>query len=271
MDRDPRVQASPEAADPAPEAARPDRPRLRVHVIWASVVVAALLVVAPVVLMQTWRQENRKDLSGLADLVSGVFTEDVTHHFFSSVSEAGQGHLLELATLRTNEALSETLTRSWLGIDVESTVRVDVPVVYRYGVPWDSGWTITLRGTEDSGTRCLVEAPALEPFLPPSVDTSGLTIQSHEAMLGPRVADSRNRLIRQLTPWASRMARSPEYHSLVRELARRTLTEYVQQWLLTTELTGVDSTITVDARFADDRPDSLLTAPAEIPLRPQAR
>ena len=59
------------------------------------------------------------------------------------------------------------------------------------------------------------------------------------------------------------LANTPEYRAIVRELARRTLVDYVQQWLLRSQLVDASRSLSVYARFADDAPDSLQSATLE--------
>lgn len=267
MDHDHRTRdTSTGPAVPSDDATRRRVPTGRsasVHLVWALALVIAL--VTPLFYLKSLRQENRADVGAVAaGIQKAFFTQDVTQHFFSSVSEVGEGKLLELAQLRTQETLTETLSRSWLGLDMHSTVRLDAPVIYRYGVRWDTGWEVTLTAAADSvGRICLVDAPALEPFDPPTIDTSGFRVATEERLLSPDTRESRDRLLRKFTPYAARLARTPEYQSIVRELARRTLTEYVEQWLVNARLVEEGRPVTVYARFADDAPDSLQSGPLE--------
>jgi hypothetical protein len=231
-----------------------------VHFVWASVVVVALL--APIWFFKEMRQENRADAAALASGVSQVFRQDVTHHFVSSVSEVGEGRLLELAKLQTQETMTQTLTRSWLGFAAESTVRIEAPVIYRFGVRWDTGWEVTVAG-DSTSMVCLVDAPALEPFQPPAIDTSGLRLSSREEFLAPSTKSSQEAMLRRFTPHVRELANTPEYRAIVRELARRTLVDYVQQWLLRSQLVDASRSLSVYARFADDAPDSLQSATLE--------
>lgn len=249
---DPRRRES-----PTPGATgRRNWPSVTVHFVWATAVVVALC--APIFLLKSFRAENRRDVSQVVDGLGRVFHQDVTHHFSSSLSEVGEGRLLELARLRTNESLSQTLTRGWLGLDAVSSVRLDAPVIYRYGVRWDTGWRVSLSAAPDSSAWvCLVDAPALEPFQPPTVDTSGFRVATQEPWLAPSTRASREELIRSFTPHVAEIANTREYRSVVRELARRTLVDYVEQWLLRARLVDPAMPITVYARFADDAPDSL--------------
>lgn len=249
--------APPEASTTPSAPRQRNWPSVTVHLVWALAFVAALCT--PIFFMKSFRAENRSDVDALARGVGrAFFRQDVTQRFFGSVSAVGEGRLLELAQLRTHETLTETLSRNWLGLDMQSTVRLDAPVIYRYGVRWDTGWQITLTAGADSLRRvCLVDAPPLEPFQPPTVDTSGFLVATEEQILGPDTGPARDALLRRFTPHVSRIATTPEYRAIVRELARKTLVDYVEQWLLNSRLVDPGTEVTVYARFADDTPDSL--------------
>jgi hypothetical protein len=90
-----------------------------------------------------------------------------------------------------------------------------------------------------------------------------LRLSSREEFLAPSTKSSQEAMLRRFTPHVRELAATPEYRAIIRELARRTLVDYVQQWLLSARLTDASLPLSVYARFADDAPDSLQSATLE--------
>jgi len=238
--------------------AESQKPRVTVHLIWACVVLAVAAV--PMFLGWTARDSAEGVRDDIAATLRAAFQGDVTHRFYSSGPQLREGRGLEVASLRMAESFERTHIARFLGIEGVSHVRVDVPVTYRYFVPWDNGWRVVLtRGAPDtlSGLLappiCVVEAPALEPFLPPAIHTHEMRIDRakewHLQRFNQAIVDS---VLTEITPVTTERAQSLEYRTLVREAARKRLKEFVRLWVLQMDEIDPETDVRVYVRFADD-------------------
>lgn len=145
------------------------------------------------------------------------------------VVETTPGGLLEVATLRMTEDFYKSDRLTWWGIYLGETVsQVQVAATYRYGVPLsDPAWTIVTRGLVT-----VVVAPELQPSLPVAIDTA--TLREHTQNGWARFDKEVNlqELRRSVSETLAARASDPTRAVLVREAGRRTIAEFVEQWLI---------------------------------------
>ena len=139
------------------------------------------------------------------------------------------GGLLEASTMAMTEDFYKSESKTWWGIDLGATVsHIQALVTYRYGVPLsDPAWEIVTRGQ-----TCVVVAPTLRPSVPVAIDTG--TLREKTSSGGARFDKLANleALRRSLTTELAERADDPTRLSLVREASRRTIGEFVEQWLV---------------------------------------
>lgn len=255
--------------------------------------VAIAMIIASLVALRWCQEAPRRAVESaghaLQDALGTLFVGELTTRFVSMAPELAGGAALELATLKVPERIERERVRRFLGVQARTTVAIEVPVNYRYQVPWDQGWRITLTaapggvpatahlGTGPSvapgaGGRpmvhlCLVDAPALVPGLPPAIDTRTLRIQRTKDWALQRVPDAMvDSLLVQITPLIMERAASAQYKALVRETARQRLAQFVRLWVLQQDEIDSAREVQVIVRFADDGRGVGELAPARPPV-----
>ena len=143
------------------------------------------------------------------------------------------GGLLEVASMRMTEQFDKRFVYEVLGLQVGETVaHVRVPATYRYHIELAPLWKI-----ERNDEVFRVVTPPVKPSLPVAVDLAHLEQDEGGTwLLLPFNADAdREALLREITGKLAQKAASPAYLALQREDARKTVTEFVEKWLVTQE------------------------------------
>ena len=143
------------------------------------------------------------------------------------------GGLLEVSSMRMTEQFDKRFVYEVLGLQVGETVaHVRVPATYRYHIELAPLWKI-----ERTDEVFRVITPPLKPSLPVAVDLARLEQDEGGTwLLLPFNADAdREALLREITGKLAQKATSPAYVALQREDARKTVTEFVEKWLVTQE------------------------------------
>ena len=143
------------------------------------------------------------------------------------------GGLLEVSTMRMTEQFDKRFVYEVLGLEVGETVaHVRVPATFRYHIELAPLWKI-----ERTDEVFRVVTPPVKPSLPVAVDLARLEQDEGGSwLLLPFNADAdREALMRELTAKLAQKAASPAYLALQREDARKTVTEFVEKWLVTQE------------------------------------
>lgn len=252
----------------SPEASRPRRDRTAWRWPLVTILLAGLFAAAYFVTLERFVAAGRglaaapgAAVAGLERLSRGLLRGEVTLRFLSSVPEVAGSPAgrLELATAEVIETITRTDERSALWDLVPlgtTTVEIRVPVVYRYHVPMDGDWRVTV-----SGDRAEVVAPRLRPSLPPALRTDRMERRVESGWLRFDGAVRLAELERQLVPLVVARAGDPRHLALARESARRSLAGFARGWLLAEgEAAGDIRTLIV--RFADEGPDTEAHSPA---------
>lgn len=160
----------------------------------------------------------------LGTAARGFLTADVTEHFLSSLPSVRGEARLELAVAETVETLERSDERRafWDLVPLgRTTVGLRVPVTWRWHLPLRAeDWRATL----GEGVLTL-DAPALEPSLPPAIHTDGIERRVETDWLRFDGAEQLARLERELTPLLSARAREPRLMAFGRAAARDALAE----------------------------------------------
>ena len=143
------------------------------------------------------------------------------------------GGLLEVSSFRSTEQFDKRFVYEVLGLEVGETVaHVRVPATFRYHIELAPVWKI-----ERTDEVFRVVTPPVKPSLPVAVDLARLEQDEGGSwLLLPFNADAdREALLREITGKLAQNAASPAYLALQREDARKTVTEFVEKWLVTQE------------------------------------
>jgi hypothetical protein len=243
---------SPSAAPPPPPAA-PVPPR-RVEPWWVKL--AIVLLLCGTILLAT-----KMVLDRVGGLGAKFRQQSITETFLSALPTLARtpGGTLELATAMSTETLARTdeKTIAWDMIYLGKTVsEISVPVTYRYHVNLRDEWRL-----EVSGDTCIVRAPAIRPTLPPAIHTDRMQKRSEAGWARFDAREQMAELERSLTPRLTRHAGDPRRLALVREECRKTVAEFVRDWLLREDHWRRDRFTSIKVVFADEPPESVATPP----------
>lgn len=178
--------------------------------------------------------------------------QTITQTFLSALPTLARtpGGTLELATAMSTETLARTdeKTIAWEMINLGKTVsEISVPVTYRYHLNLRDAWRL-----EVSGNTCLVRAPVIRPSLPPAIHTDKMQKRSDAGWARFDAREQMIELERSLTPRLSAQAGDPRRLALVREECRKTVAEFVRDWLLREDHWGRDRFRSIKVVFADE-------------------
>lgn len=164
------------------------------------------------------------------------------------------GGFLEAATLRMTENFYRADSRTWWGIYLGETVsQIQASSVYRYGVPLtDDAWEIVTR--ENIG---VVIAPALRPSLPVAIDTATLRERTESGWLRFDKELNLAELRRSMSAELETRAGEPERIALAKDAARRTIGEFIEEWLLARGEWQAGMFSSVKVYFADEVGDDV--------------
>ena len=176
----------------------------------------------------------------------------ITETFLASLPTIGDadGGLLELATLHSTEILraEDNLRIWWNYVSLGTTVsEITVPVIYRYHIKLTDPWELSV-----SNRTCLVVAPRIRPSLPPGIDTGNIVKNSRNGWARFNADDQLTELEKSITEKLTEFADSPERVALIRELARKTVADFVHSWLLREDHWRDDRFNRVIVQFADE-------------------
>ncbi|KAF0181693.1 MAG: hypothetical protein FD161_366 [Limisphaerales bacterium] len=246
----------PVATAPPPPPAAPVPPR-RVEPWWVKL--AMVLLLCATALLVTKMILDRTD--GLA---AKFRQQTITETFLSALPTLARtpGGALELATATATETLAraDEKTIAWDMIYLGKTVsEISVPVTYRYHLVLRDPWKL-----EVSGNTCIVHAPAIRPSLPPAIHTDQMRKHSEAGWARFDAREQMAELERSLTPRLTRNAGDPRRLALVREECRKTVAEFVRDWLLRENHWRKDRFTAIQVVFVDEPQEK---SPPPVTLR----
>ena len=243
----------------APQPAAPIPPR-RIEPWWVKI--AIVLLLCGTILFAT-----RMVLDRTAGIAAKFSQQHITETFTSALPKLARtpGGALELATSTSTETLTRTDERTiaWDMFYLGKTVsEISVPVTYRYHLNLRDPWKLDV-----TGNTCVVRAPAIRPSLPPAIHTDRMQKRSEAGWARFDAREQMAELERSLTPTLSRFAGDPRRLAIVREECRKTVAEFVRDWLLREDHWRKDRFDTIKVIFADEADLKPELAPAAIILR----
>jgi hypothetical protein len=135
------------------------------------------------------------------------------------------GSLLTSGLTKT-EMLSRSDKHEWRGT-TSSKIRVDA--TYRYEIELRSDWNF---GFDEQRKIAFVLAPKLKPQLPVAVDTSTLQEETNSGWARFDKEKYLTQLRQEISPFLEAKAVSKDYVNLVRGDARKTVEQFVSDWIL---------------------------------------
>ena len=137
------------------------------------------------------------------------------------------GGTLSTSGLTKTETLSKSDKSDWWRGTTSSVMRVDA--TYRYEVELRSDWSFEL---DEVRKVAFVVAPRLKPQLPVAIDTKTLQEETNSGWARFDKWDHLAELRKELSPFLEKKANSSDYIDLVRGEARRTVEEFVTDWII---------------------------------------
>ncbi len=241
---------------PTPEPQPPRQHRKQVGCIaWLALTLIAAMLIVGIVL---WKGADstitafRETFGFLGGLPGKFQSQNITHTFREDLVTVipTQGDVLELATLEMIETLTKLDVKSAFGdlFYLGTTVsEIKVPTVYRYHLKLSDDWKLSI-----DGNVCSVIAPAIRPSLPPAIRTDGMEKKSDAGWLRFNAQQNLADLEKNLTPTLERRAGTPHRINQVREGARKSVVEYVRQWLLREHQWKDDAINAIVVKFPDE-------------------
>jgi hypothetical protein len=249
---------------PAPEPAAPplqaSAPQPRVEPWWVKL--AMVLLLCGTILLAT-----KMVLDRTAGIAAKFRQAHITETFTSALPQLARtpGGNLELATATATETVTRTDERTiaWDMIYLGKTVsEISVPVTYRFHLQLRDTWKLDV-----VGSTCVVRAPAIRPSLPPAIHTEGMQKRSEAGWARFDAREQMAELERSLTPRLARTAGDPRRLATVREECRKTVAEFVRDWLLREDHWRRDRFTAIQVTFADEPVQKSELAPPVILLK----
>ena len=193
--------------------------------------------------------------NGFAWLGQNLVTQDINQTFRQSITEivSTQGDVLEVSTMQTDETVTNYDMKTLLDrtIYLGTTIsEIRLPVVYRYHIKLSEDWKLRV---DDAG-HCIVHAPTLRPSLPPAIRTEGMEKKSEAGWLRFNAAENLAALEKTLTPTLEKRAGNRSHLNLVREASRKSVAEFVKNWLLQQTFTPASQVKSITVIFPDEIP-----------------
>lgn len=234
----------------------------------AAIIIVLLLVAGFVVAVRSCAKvpsETIKTLGNVAAQIVGKFDQqNITRTFEESLPTLSSepGGRLELAAMTMTESLSESnnLTTAWGKLNLGSTVtEIKVPATFRYYLRLHDQWKL------DATTNiCIVHAPRIHPTLPPAIDTSRMEKKSSTGWGRFNANEQMDQLEKDITPTLSQYAGDERHLGLVREECRKTVAQFVRDWLLKEQQWRDDGFTTIKVVFPDETATNFITMPPTL-------
>ena len=246
------ISTTPPGPPPPPPAA--PVPPHRIEPWWVKL--AIVLLLCGTILFAT-----RMVLDHTAGIAAKFRQQHITETFTAALPTLARtpGGLLELATATATETLTRTDERTiaWDMVYLGKTVsEISVRVTYRYHLQLRDPWKLNV-----SGNTCVVRAPAIRPSLPPAIHTDQMQKRSESGWARFDAREQMAELERSLTPRLARHAADSRRLAIVREECRKTVAEFVRDWLLKEDHWRKDRFSTIKVVFADEPGDPALVLP----------
>lgn len=194
----------------------------------AALTIVALALIGAVVFTKSCGRGGSFLNSAARNFVTGnittTFLEDIP------VITSTHGNVLELASSRSTETFQrqDSLNSLWdLFYVGTTTVEIRVPVTFRYHILLSDPWHLAAKGNV-----CFVYAPQFRPTLPPAIDTGLMEKRAESGWARFDKNERLDELERDMTGMLVQRARSAPHLNLVREQCRKSVGEFVKNWLI---------------------------------------
>jgi len=251
------------------ESTKDVEPKLSGHAAWRWPLVVVLIalfgLVAFVYILRIPGQlveSAGKGVVGVAEALDGAAAKllkgTITETFTASLPklETERGGLLELAKITATETFRSkdelTYDFRWFEVDVgTTTTEIRVPVTYRYHLRMRDAWQLSV-----TNNVCIVHAPEIRPSQPPAIHTDRMEKSSDEAWARFNAEEQMTKLEKTITPTLRKYAGDEQHLAVIRENCRKTVSEFIEDWLLREGQWGEGRLRVVKVYFPGEADDS---------------
>ena len=228
-----------------PESAKDMEPKPSGHAAWrwplVVVFIALFGLIAFVYILRIPGQlveSAGKGVVGVAEALDGAAAKllkgTITETFTASLPklETERGGLLELSKVTATETFRSkdelTYDFRWFEVDVGTTItEIRVPVTYRYHLRMRDAWQLSV-----TNNVCIVHAPEIRPSQPPAIHTDRMEKSSDEGWARFNAEEQMTKLEKTITPTLRKYAGDEQHLDVIRENCRKTVSEFIEDWLL---------------------------------------
>ena len=249
------------------EAPQPEKPNISAALTawrWPIVVVfvALFALIAFVYILRTPERLIESAVKGAANFQKATITQTFTASLPEFESE--RGGLLELAKVTATESFKSQdelkYDFRWFELSAgTTTTEIRVPVTYRYHLRMRDVWRLDV----ENGV-CIVHAPEVRPSQPPAVHIDKMEKSSDEGWARFNVDEQMVKLEKTIMPTIRKYAGDEKHMAAVRENCRKTVEEFVQDWLVREHQWGEGKLNVVKVYFPGESDE-----PQVIPIQSQ--
>ena len=205
----------------------------------------------------------------LEDAAANFQRGTITKTFTASLPEyeSEKGGLLELAKVTATESFKSQdelkYDFRWFELSAgTTTTEIGVPVTYRYHLRMRDNWRLDV-----ADGVCIVYAPEIRPSQPPAVHTDKMEKSSDEGWARFNVEEQMIKLEKTITPTIRKYAANEKHMNAVRENCRKTVEEFVEDWLARENQWGEGKFRVVKVYFPGEaeEAEAIPTPPGEKP------
>lgn len=199
---------------------------------WRTTIVALTIICLALIGAVVFTKSCRKGGDLLDSAARNFVTGNITTTFLEDIPviTSTHGNVLELASSTSTETFQrqDALNSFWNLFYVgTTTVSIRVPVTFRYHILLSDPWRLAAKGNV-----CFVYAPQFRPTLPPAINTGLMEKQGENGWARFDKDQQLDELERDMTGMLVRRAESPSHLNLVREQCRKSVAEFVKNWLI---------------------------------------
>lgn len=199
---------------------------------WRTTIVALTIICLALIGAVVFTKSCRKGGDLLDSAARNFVTGNITTTFLEDIPviTSTHGNVLELASSTSTETFQrqDAMNSFWNLVYVgTTTVSIRVPVTFRYHILLSDPWRLAAKGNV-----CFVYAPQFRPTLPPAINTGLMEKQGENGWARFDKGQQLDELERDMTGMLVRRAESPSHLNLVREQCRKSVAEFVKNWLI---------------------------------------
>jgi hypothetical protein len=226
---------------------------------WVAAIIGAVVVILAAFALgaflwtgRTARDAVDKAIAAVPEIARNFKTDNITHTFQESIPTitSTKGDILEVASFRSVETFkrSDEKRIAWDWVYLGTTVvEIRVPVTFRYHVRLSDPWQLASRDQV-----CLVLAPPVRPSLPPAIDTTGMEKRAESGWARFDKNVRLDELERSLTGLLEQRAMDDPHQQLVRDACRKSVAEFVRNWLMREQQWRSDRFTAIIVAFPDE-------------------